>query len=254
VGRLEGKVALVTGAASGIGHATAKAFWEEGARVALADLRATQLEERAAELRKEGAAGLAITGDVAFLESAQTIVEQTIAAFAGLDILVNVAGIDLQARIEDTSEQDWDRVMNVNVKSVFLLSKYAIPHLLRRGGGAIVNIASAAALSPIAGRPAYNASKAAVVGLTKSLALDLAPRKVRVNCICPGAVDTPLLHQALNAEPDPLTALIAVTARYPLGRLATAAEVARAAVFLASDEASFITGATLTVDGGRTMH
>ena len=251
---LENKIALVTGAASGIGYAAASAFAEEGARVALADICGARLEERAEELRRNGADALAIAGDVARRESAQAMVEQAVAAFAGLDILVNVAGIDLQAPIEETSEPDWDRIMNVNLKSVFLLSKFAIPHLVSRGGGAIVNIASAAALAPIAGRPAYNTSKAAVVGLTKSLALDLAPLKVRVNCICPGAVDTPLLHQTLDAAADPAAALNAITARYPLGRLASASEIARAAVFLASDDASFITGTTLAVDGGRTMH
>jgi len=248
VSRLENKVALITGAASGIGRAAAEALAGEGARLALADVRSDALRTFA------GAETLPITGDVSQAAAAQNMIEQTRSRFGCLDILVNVAGIDLQATLDETTESDWDRIMAINLKSIFLLSKYAVPELSRRGGGAIVNIASAAALSPIAGRPAYNASKAAVVGLTKSLALDLAPRNIRVNCICPGAVDTPLLRQSIEAAPDPEAALAAVSGRYPLGRIATAAEVARAVVFLASDNASFITGVALAVDGGRTMH
>jgi NAD(P)-dependent dehydrogenase (short-subunit alcohol dehydrogenase family) len=247
VHRLENKVALITGAASGIGFATAEALAQEGAKLAVADICADGLRTI------PGGDTLLIPGDVSQATAAGNMIEQTTNRFGRLDILVNVAGVDLQATLDETTESDWDRIMAINLKSVFLLSKYAVPELARRGG-AIVNVASAAALSPVAGRPAYNASKAAVVGLTKSLALDLAPRKIRVNCICPGAVDTPLLRQSIEGAPDPAAALAAVIGRYPLGRIGTATEIARAVVFLASDDASFVTGVALPVDGGRTMH
>jgi NAD(P)-dependent dehydrogenase (short-subunit alcohol dehydrogenase family) len=247
VRRFEHKVALITGAASGIGRATAEALASEGAKLALADICVDALHAVA------GVENLPIHCDVSQPAAAREIVAQTLDRFGRLDILVNVAGIDLHARLEETTEADWDRIMAVNLTSVFLLSKYSVPELARNRG-VIVNIASAAALFPIAEHPAYNASKAAVVGLTKSLALDLATRGIRVNCICPGAVETPLLRQSFDAAPDPVAARVAVVARYPLGRLGTAQEIARTIAFLASDEASFITGAALAVDGGRTMH
>src|SRR2546426_11564585 len=144
--------------------------------------------------------------------------------------------------------------MGVNVKAMFLLAKHVVPHMTRTGGGSIINVASATALIPIASRPAYNASKGAVIALTKSLALDLAASNIRANCICPGAVNTPLVQAALSKAPDPKGALAAMMARYPLGRLAEPEEIARVVLFLASSHSSYMTGATLAVDGGRTMH
>ncbi len=252
--RLRDKAALLTGAASGIGRATAFAFADEGAMLALADLNGEALRELEEELRARGANVLSLAGDVSLASYNRKLVEDTVAQFGRIDVLFNNAGIDLQARVEDTSEADWDRIMAVNVRAMFLLCKYVVPRMIRSGGGAIINIASATALVPVSGRPAYNASKGAVVAFTKSLALDLASSKIRVNCICPGAVNTPLLRGAIESAPDPQAALKAMLERYPLARLAEPEEIAHVVVFLASAQSSYVTGATLAVDGGRTMH
>ncbi len=171
---------------------------------------------------------------------------------ADIDVLVNCAGIDMNTSLAETSAEQWDEVMAVNVRSAFLACKHVVGFMSARGG-AIVNVASAAGISPIANHAAYNASKGALIAFTKSLALDLAPA-IRANCVCPGAVDTPLLHSSMNQAADPAAARKAVEARYPLCRIAAAEEIARVAVFLASREASYITGAVVPVDGGRTMH
>jgi NAD(P)-dependent dehydrogenase (short-subunit alcohol dehydrogenase family) len=251
---LNNKVALLTGAASGIGRATALLFSEEGAALALADLNDDGLKQLEQTLRAKGAKVVTQGGDISSESMVRKLVEETIASFGHLDVLFNNAGIDLQARIEETSEADWDRIMGVNVKAMFLLAKHVVPHMIRVGGGSIINVASATALIPVASRPAYNASKGAVVALTKSLALDLAANNIRANCICPGAVNTPLVQGALAKAPDPKVALAGMMARYPLGRLAEPEEIARVVLFLASSHSSYMTGATLAVDGGRTMH
>lgn len=252
--RLENKIALLTGAGSGIGRAAALAFADEGARLALADLNGDSLEQVAREVRAKTAPAIALRGDISNASFAQRTVEEAVNHYGRLDVLVNNAGIDLQARLEETSEEDWDRVMAVNIKAMFLLCKHAVPHFVRAGGGAIVNVSSATALVPLSGRPAYNASKGAVVAFTKSLAADLAPSNIRANCICPGAVDTPLLRKALEAAPDPNAARAGVLSRYPLARLAMPEEIASVIVFLACADSAYVTGATLAVDGGRTMH
>jgi len=251
---LENKVALLTGAASGIGRATALLFSVEGATLALADLDQDGLTRLERSIRAKSGSVVTHVGDISTESTVRRLVEETVTRFGHVDVLFNNAGIDLEARIEDTSEADWDRIMSVNLKSMFLLAKHVVPHMIRAGGGTIINVASATALFPVASRPAYNASKGAVVALTKSLALDLAASKVRVNCICPGAVDTPLVRGALAKAQDPKGALAGMMARYPLGRLAEPEEIARVVVFLASSQSSYMTGATLAVDGGRTMH
>lgn len=245
---------MITGAGSGIGRATALAFADEGARLALADLNGDSLEQATREVREKAATALPLQGNISLAAVAQQMVEQTVNCYSRLDILINNAGIDLQAGLEETSEEDWDHVMAVNIKAMFLLCKYAVPHLVRAGGGAIVNVASATALLPLSGRPAYNASKGAVVAFTKSLAVDLASSHIRANCICPGAVDTPLLRKALETAPDPSAARAGVLSRYPVARLALPEEIANAIVFLACADSAYITGATLAVDGGRTLH
>ena len=222
--------------------------------LALADLNGEALRELEEELRARGANVLSLAGDVSLASYNRRLVEDTVAQFGRIDVLFNNAGIDLQARVEDTSEADWDRIMAVNVKAMFLLCKYVVPRMIRAGGGAIINIAAATALVPVSGRPAYDASKGAVVTFTNSLALDLASSKIRVNCVCPGAVNTPLLRGAIESAPDPQAALKAMLERYPLARLAEPEEIAHVVVFLASAQSSYVTGATLAVDGGRTMH
>jgi len=239
--RLAGKVAVITGAASGIGRASAQLFAEEGAALILVDIDPIP--------PRPGA--IAVNGDVSKEQTALEVSQAARSAFRSIHVLLNCAGTDLLAPLSATSIEQWDKIMDVNVKSVFLMSKYTVP-LMSERGASIINVSSAAGISPIANRPAYIASKGAVIALTKALALDLAP-SIRVNCICPGAVDTPLLHSSLHASPDYQAARNAVEARYPLARIARPEEIAGVAAFLASDAASYITGAAIPVDGGRSM-
>ena len=228
---------MITGAASGIGRALAELFAELGAKLILVDLQPSTL----------GAGHTSLCGDVSQEQTAIDVARIAIEQFGAVHVLVNNAGIDLAAPLVETTGEQWDKIMSVNLRSVFVMCKHVVP-LMRRSGASIVNISSAAGISPISNRPAYIASKGGVIALTKALALDLAP-VIRVNCICPGAVDTPLLHSSLHSD----AARESVRARYPLGRIAQPEEIARVAAFLASDGAANMTGATLPVDGGRSM-
>jgi NAD(P)-dependent dehydrogenase (short-subunit alcohol dehydrogenase family) len=240
------KVALVSGGAHGIGEAAARAFGREGYRVAVADV-----DENGSE-----AGGLTfIRADVSRAEDARDAVRQTVAAFGRLDVLFNNAGIqprESYRTVEDLDEAVWDRVMDVNAKSCFLLCKFAIPEMIKHGGGVIINNASVQGLQSQKLVPAYAASKGAVLSLTRSLALDYAEENIRVVAICPGSVDTPMLRAtaALTSPEDPAAALSAWGRKHPLGRIARPEEIAEVVVFLASDKASFITGEYVCVDGG----
>jgi len=247
--RLEGKVALVTGAASGIGCAVAQLFAGEGALISMMDLEGDQGSLVEKRIRSAGGTALFLNGDVADSLDCQRVVATTIREFKALHVLVNCAGIIQRASILEMNEEEWDRSMAVNVKSVFLLAREAIP-LMETGQGTVINVASGWGL--VGGRKAaaYCASKGAVVQLTRAMALDHGTEGVRVNCICPGDTDTPMLKSEASQLGIPVGEFIAEAQRRPLGRVGTPMDVARAALFLASDDAAFITGATLVVDGG----
>jgi NAD(P)-dependent dehydrogenase (short-subunit alcohol dehydrogenase family) len=249
--KLSGKVAIITGASSGIGRATALLFAMEGAKVVVnyshSDEEANDVVE---EIKKSGGEAIAIKADVSKESDVKKMVDETVRRFKKIDILYNNAGIELQKPVTITTEDEWSKVLDVNLKGMFLCSKYAIPYLSETKG-AIVNTASAAGLVGTAMLSAYSASKGGVIALTKSLALELAPN-VRVNCICPGAIDTPMLRRFIDRTPDPTAYEKQLAGLHALGRLGKPEEIAQAALFLASEESSFITGIALPVDGGYT--
>ena len=252
--RLKGKVALITGAGSGIGTATAALFAQEGAAVALADVRPERVRTRAAEIAAGGAAALALSGDVACRADAERLVNATVERFGGIDILVNCAGVTPRYAPEDWDfEQTWDWVLSVNLKGTYLMSRYATAEMQRRGGGAVVNLSS---IYGMVGRPSffgtghdpYPPSKGAIITMTKDMANSLGAHGIRVNALCPGFIYTHMTR-TLTEDPEWLRRMLAME---PLGRLGQPEEVAKAALFLASDDASFITGVALPVDGGYT--
>jgi len=246
--RLLNRVALITGGNRGIGLATAKSFAKEGARVVLFARNQARGEAEA----KSIANAKFIQGDVTKAEDCLRAVDESVQTFGGLDILVNCAGIIYRNRtVEQTTEEEWDTTFNVNVKGTFLMSKYAMPELRRRKG-CVVNLASYVGLVGFRGASAYAASKAAIINLTRSMALDYAKEGIRVNAVCPGSVDTEMIHAAWEKFGDMEEARRIWSEKHPMGRIAQPEEVALAILFLASDNASFITGTALTVDGGLT--
>jgi NAD(P)-dependent dehydrogenase (short-subunit alcohol dehydrogenase family) len=246
--RLDRKVAVITGAAAGIGEATARLFAREGARLVLVDRDEAGLARLAEQL--ESTIVLEIAGSVADASVCDAVVERTAAQFGRLDILFNNAGIVTGGTLVDCTEDEWQTTMDVNLKSMYLLCRRIIPVMQRQGGGAIVNMSSVAGPSAVAKRGAYSVSKAGVIGLTKSLAVDFVQERIRVNCICPATVDTPSLRQRIAASSHPDEARRAFIARQPIGRLADPAEIAAVALFLASDDSSYMTGQAIVVDGG----
>jgi NAD(P)-dependent dehydrogenase (short-subunit alcohol dehydrogenase family) len=245
---LQGKVAIVTGAGSGIGRASALRFAAEGASVVAADMRGPKVDETVALIEAEGGVAVSFAGDVSDAEAVERMVATAVDAFGGLDALFNNAGTIRPGTAVKLSQEDWDLVMAVNVRSVFLGAKYAVPVMIARGGGTIVSTASVSGLFGDPGGVVYSASKAAVINLTRSLAIDHARHHIRVNCICPGAIDTPPVGRML-ADPD---ARARAEKAHPLGRIGRPEDIAAAAVWLCSDESSWITGQPLVVDGGLT--
>ena len=243
---LPGKVAIVTGAGSGIGRASALRFAAEGASVVAADVRGPKVDETVAMIEAAGGAAVPHVGDVADAADTERMVATAVEEFGGLDALFNNAGTIRPGTAVTLSPEDWDLVMAVNVRSVFLAVKYAVAAMVERGGGAIVSTASVSGLAGDPANVAYSASKAAVVNLTRSLAVDHARQRIRVNCICPGAVDTPPVGRML-AEPE---ARARAERAHPLGRIGRPEDIAAAAVWLCSDESAWITGHALVVDGG----
>jgi NAD(P)-dependent dehydrogenase (short-subunit alcohol dehydrogenase family) len=241
----EGRAAIVTGAASGIGREVTRLLAERGASVVAVDI-----SPAVGELEAERVVPL--QGDTSVPDTAERAVAAARDAFDRLDVLVNNSGYIVWKPLAETTEEDWDRVMAVNVKSMFLFSRAAAPVIEAQGGGAIVNTASISGLVGLPTQVAYCASKGAVVQLTRVLAVELAPAKIRVNAVAPGAVDTQFLRQIVDSTDDPAGLSASIAASHPLGRIATAEEIARSIVFLASDAAAFVTGAILTADGGYT--
>lgn len=249
--KLAGKVALITGGTEGIGYATAKLFLQEGARVCIAGRSEEKGRQAVSQLSSIGDVHF-VRGDVSRAEDARRMVEETVAKFQRLDILFNNAGVYIEKPAEDMTEEEWDRLMDVNVKGTFLVTKYALPHMRLQGGGAIVNNASDAGLIGNRNCPAYCASKGAVTVMTKAMALDYAGCGIRVNSVNPGTVDTPMLEREVRASGDSRAYMERTVSESPMGRVARPEEVARAVLFLASAESSFVTGASLSVDGGST--
>ena len=248
--RLQDKVAIVTGAASGIGRSTALLFAHEGARLVLNDIDAQGLEALMRQMASQRAR--AVAGNVADESTARQLADESISAFGRIDILINNAGVHFVKDITEMTVEEWDRLMDINLKSMFLCCKHVIPHMLKQNKGSIVNLAS---ISSFIGQEmngastfAYNVTKAGALQLTKSLATRYAADGIRVNCVCPGNVETNILKRA---TPDEVAAFWREASRSePIGRNAQAAEIANAILFLASDESSFVTGAPLIVDGG----
>ncbi|HVK10200.1 MAG TPA: SDR family NAD(P)-dependent oxidoreductase [Gemmataceae bacterium] len=252
--RLQNKVALITGAASGIGLATAQRFCRDGAAVVLADNQADRAEQEAAALRAAGHRAVAASVDVAASDQVRAAVGRAVREFGRLDDLFANAGIGYTGDLLATTDADWDRVMDVNAKGVFFSCREAVRQMLAQtpAGGSIVINGSISGLVGIPGQAPYGPSKGAVVEMTRQLAVEYAARGVRVNCVCPGTVDTVVLQTAMRMAADPQGFLDMLVAGHPIGRIGRAEEIAAAVAFLASDEASFVTGAILPVDGGYT--
>lgn len=245
-----GQVALVTGAANGIGRATAQAFAAEGLKVVVADLDVLGGEETVALIQAAGGEALFVSCDVTREADVQNLMAQTIEAYGRLDYAFNNAGIEIEkGRLAEGSLDEFDAIMGVNVKGVWLCMKYQLPLLLAQGGGAIVNTASVAGLGAAPKMSIYAASKHAVIGLTKSAAIEYAKKKIRVNAVCPAVIDTDMFRRAYEADPKKAEFAAAM---HPVGRIGKVEEIASAVLYLCSDGAAFTTGHALTVDGGAT--
>lgn len=252
--KLDGKVALITGAGSGIGRASAILFAKEGAGVVISDIDSRNGNETIDLIKREGREAFFVQADVSEASDVQKMISFVVDRYNRLDILYNNAGIPMpMTPVENVKEDLWDRVLSVNVKAIFLAARVAVPIMKKQGGGVIINTSSLAGVRPRPGLSAYNASKSAATGLTKSLAIELAPFNIRVNSISPVAADTPMLEGFYSEEmqKNPEASRKAFIASVPLGRLAHAEDVAKAALYLASDDAVLVTGADLYVDGGR---
>jgi NAD(P)-dependent dehydrogenase (short-subunit alcohol dehydrogenase family) len=250
VSRLRGKIAIVTGAGRGIGYAIAIRFAAEGATVVAANRNVEEGEAAVEAIRTAGGEATFVRTDIRAPEDCERLIDDTEARYGRIDVLCNNAGVGLLRTVVETTLDDYAYVMDTNVRGAFLLCKHAIPGMVERGGGAIVNIASVAAFVGFERDAAYCASKGALLMLTRQLALDYASAGIRVNAICPGFIDTPELRHYCEQQPDPGAALALCHSAHPMGRIGLPDEIAAGAAFLASDEASFVTGGSLVVDGG----
>lgn len=247
---LHNKTAIITGAAAGIGAASAALFAREGAKIMAVDIDRELLDQISAQIGRASGECLAVVADVSQRDQVENVVRFAMEKFDRVDILFNNAGIVPTGKLEATGEEQWDRAMAINVKSMYLFCHAVIPLMKAQGGGVILNTASATALRAVTDRACYTATKAAVIGLTKSMALDYVRDNIRVNCLCPGTVETPSLIQRLAAFPDPAEARKNFVARQPMGRFGTAEEIAQAALYLVSPSSEFVTGVAFAIDGG----
>jgi NAD(P)-dependent dehydrogenase (short-subunit alcohol dehydrogenase family) len=254
-GRIQDRVALITGGASGIGKATAQLFLEEGARVAIADINSESLDQAVKDLRGAGEHGddvIGVQGDVRSMHDAAAMVRAAVDGFGRLDILFCNAGITSVLPISDLTEEEWDAVIDTNLKGMFTLVKRSIPQMRAQGGGTIITMGSEMGFVAVPESPAYNASKGGVIMFTRSLAIDLIRDNIRVNSLCPGITRTPLLQAEVDNSLDPEKTAAEQAAWAPIMRVADPAEIARGALFLASDDSSFAVGSCLVLDGGYT--
>lgn len=246
--QFENKVALVTGAGSGIGRASAMAFARKGAKVVVSDIVVAGGEETVRMIKKSGGEAIFVKTDVSKSAEVKAMVDTAIETYGRLDFAHNNAGVESSLRSTvDCTEEDWDRIIDINLKGVWLCMKYELPHMLKQGSGSIVNTASRLGLVALVNRPEYTASKHGVVGLTRVAALECARTGVRVNCVCPGTIHTAIIDRVLAARPG---SEAEIAARNPMGRIGTPEEIAGAVVWLCSDEASFVTGHPMVIDGG----
>ena len=250
--RFKKKVAVITGAAMGIGAETALAFAREGARVALVDIDKEKADSVAKEIRAAGGSVFILQSDISNESQVRDMVSKIVSKWGKIDILVNNAGIYFQGDVIDTPLGVWNRIMEVNLTGAFLCTKYSAEVMRKAGCGVIVNVASEAGLIGVKGQVAYNVSKGGMIQLTRSCAVDLAQYGLRVNCVCPGTTETPLVREAVNNAPDPAAARRALEEVRPLNRLGKPDEIASAILYMASDDAGYATGAILSIDGGST--
>ena len=248
--KLEGKVALITGGTSGIGSATAALFAREGARVALTGRNRERGEAIAKAINDQGGEAIFIRSDVRFADDCRESVERTLDRFGRIDVLFNNAGVFHPKTVPECTEEEWDETIDSSLKGAFLMSKFALPSMMERGSGSIINTSSGWGVLGGNDAAAYCAAKGGLIVMTKAMAIDHGPDGIRVNCVCPGDVDTPMLPDDARKRGMSWEDYLEGASDRPLGRIGTAGEIARAVLFLASDDASFVTGEALVVDGG----
>jgi NAD(P)-dependent dehydrogenase (short-subunit alcohol dehydrogenase family) len=249
--RLENKVAIITGGGDGIGQAAAVLFGKEGASVVIADINLEKANNTLNMIKAKNGKAMVVQVDVTKADSVEKMVKDVIKAYGRIDILVNNAAVFIEATVLNTSEKDWDNIMAINLKGIFLCCKYTIPEMIKAKKGSIVNIGSEAGITGFKNQTAYDTSKGGVVNMTRAMALDFAEYNVRVNCVCPGTTETPMLKHALEVAPDPVQARRNFSSR-PLLRLGMPEEIAAGILYMASDESPYATGSILAIDGGKT--
>ncbi len=250
--RLRNKVAIITGAGSGIGRATALLFSKEGAKVAIVEIDRDRGQKTVDMIREKGQEALLALTDITDPSQVKSMVTKVIEVYGKINILVNNAGLYVQGDVINTNEEQWDRIMAVNLRAAFLCCKYCIPPMIEKGGGVVINVSSEAGIVAIKNQIAYNVSKAGLISLTKSIALDFASQNIRANCVCPGTTETSLVASALAKQADPERARRELERVRPANRLGKPEEIAYGILYLASDESPYATGAILSVDGGYT--